>query len=85
MTATATEVKNRFGEFMEKARQEPVRVRKTGRDYIVMLNSEEFERLQRLEDAYWVWRADEAAKSGFSGHEASMEFINQRLAEIENE
>jgi prevent-host-death family protein len=81
MTANATEVKNRFGEFMEKARHEPVTVKKTGRDYIVMLSKDEFDRLQKFEDMIWAERAMEAEKSGFIGHEAAMEFINRRLAE----
>ena len=82
MTATATEVKNRFGEFMEKARDEPVTVKKTGRDYVVIVNKDEFERLQRFEDSYWAALADEAAKGGFLGHERSMEFINRKLVEF---
>lgn len=75
--ATATEVKNRFGEFMEKARHEPVTVEKTGRKYVVMLHHEEFERLQALEDHYWGKAAEEAEKSGFIGQEETMKLLTK--------
>jgi prevent-host-death family protein len=73
--ATATEVKTRFGEYLEKARHEPVMVEKTGREYVVLLSAEEYERLQALEDAYWIAKADQAAKSGFVGTEKAMSVL----------
>ena len=80
-TATATEVKNRFGEFLEKARHEPVMVKKTGRNYVVMLNHTEFERLQALEDHAWGTAAMEAEKSGFIGTEETMKLLTNSGAE----
>jgi len=80
-TATATEVKNRFGEFLEKARHEPVMVKKTGRNYVVMLNHTEFERLQALEDHAWGAAAMEAEKSGFIGTEETMKLLTRYGAE----
>lgn len=76
---SATEAKNRFGEFMEKARHEPVTVEKTGRKYVVMMNHEEFERLQALEDQYWA--AAEAEKSGCIGQEKTMKLLTKSIAE----
>ena len=67
MNASATEVKNRFGEFMDKAQREPVTVEKTGRSYAVLLGYEEYQRLLAAEDALWAARADKAAASGFIG------------------
>ncbi len=75
--ATATEVKNRFGEFMEKARHEPITVEKTGRKYVVMMSHEEFERLQALEDQHWAVAAAEAQKSGYIGTEESMKLLTR--------
>ncbi len=75
--ATATEVKNRFGEFMEKARHTPVTVEKTGRKYVVMISHEEFERLQALEDRQWALAAAEAQKSGYLSTEESMELLTR--------
>ena len=78
--ASATEVKNRFGEYLEKARHEPVMVEKTGRKYVVMINHEEYERLQALEDQQWALAAAEAQKSGYIGTEETMKLLT-RFAE----
>lgn len=70
MRATATEVKDRFDEFMDRAQREPVTVEKSGRSYAVLLGHDEFERLQALqalEDAHRAARAIEAEKSGYVG------------------
>jgi antitoxin Phd len=81
MNATATEVKNRFGEFMDKAQREPVTVEKTGRSYVVLLSHEEYERLRALEDAYWGMLATRAEESGFVGSEAAMALLKPRDGE----
>ena len=47
-TITATDAKNRFGQVLEMARSEPVRVQKNGRDVAVVLSPEEFERYQEV-------------------------------------
>lgn len=44
-TVTATEAKNKFGQMLEMARKEPVRVQKNGRDVAVILSPEEFQAL----------------------------------------
>ncbi len=77
--ATATEVKNRFGEYLEKARHQPVTVEKTGRKYVVMVNHEEFERLQALEDQQWAMAAEEAQKSGYIGTEETMKILTRYM------
>jgi len=76
MIATATEVKNRFGEFMDKAQREPVTVEKTGRRYAVLVSYDEYERLLAIEDAHWGARAAEAEKSGFVGTEEALKLLN---------
>ena len=75
--ATATEVKNRFGEYLEKARHAPVTVEKTGRKYVVMVSHEEYERLQAIEDRQWAMAAAEAEKSGFIGTEEAMKLLTR--------
>ena len=82
-TVAATDLKNRFGKIMDMARREPVIVQSHGRDTVVILDHEEYERLQRLEDAFWIARAEESAKSGYLGHEETMRRIKERLAAIE--
>lgn len=76
--ATATEVKNRFGEYLEKARHQPVIVEKTGRKYAVIVSYEEYERLQAIEDQQWGMAAAEAEKSGFIGTEEAMKLLMRR-------
>jgi prevent-host-death family protein len=44
-TFTATDAKNRFGELIDMAQAEPVRVQRQGRDVAVVLSPEEFRRL----------------------------------------
>jgi antitoxin Phd len=81
MNATATEVKNRFGEFMERAQREPVTVEKTGRSYVVLISHEEFQRLRALEDAYWAALAAQAEQNGYIGSDAAMALLNERREE----
>lgn len=42
---SATDAKNRFGEVLEMARKEPVRIQKNGRDVAVMVSAEEYAQL----------------------------------------
>ena len=44
-TLAATDAKNRFGELIDMAQAEPVRVQRQGRDVAVVLSPEEFRRL----------------------------------------
>lgn len=46
-TVSASDAKNKFGELLDKARVEPVRVQKNGRDVAVVMSPEEFDRLLR--------------------------------------
>lgn len=80
MKATATEVKNKFGEFSDIARNEPVIVEKTGRKAIVLVAFEEYERLTQIEDAYWAEKAARAEADGYVGSEESMAFISKKYA-----
>jgi antitoxin Phd len=42
---TASDAKNKFGQLLESAQSEPVRIRKNGRDVAIVLSPEEFRRL----------------------------------------
>jgi antitoxin Phd len=46
---TATDAKNRFGQVLEMAMSEPVRVQKAGRDVAVIVSAEEYRRLKALD------------------------------------
>jgi antitoxin Phd len=82
MKATATEVKNRFGEFLDRAQKEPVTVEKSGRPIAVLLSQETYDRLQGLEDRIWGEMAMRAAKD-MVGPEESMNILMKRLEEVE--
>ena len=78
MNASATDVKNRFGEFMDKAQHQPVTVEKTGRKYAVLIGFDEYQRLLALEDAAWAAAADQAAVNGFVGTEEAEKLLNRK-------
>jgi prevent-host-death family protein len=44
---SATEAKNKFGQMLEMAQAEPVRIQKNGRDVAVLVSAEEFSKLVR--------------------------------------
>ena len=78
MNATATEVKNRFGEFMDRAQREPVTIEKTGRRYAVLIGFDEYQRLLALEDAYWAALATQAEASGYVGTEEAVKLLETK-------
>lgn len=80
-TVTATEAKHRFGEYLESAREAPIVVTKNNRDYVVMLSHDAYEKLQALEDAYWAAMADNAAASGWVGHDEAMSVFTERTTD----
>ncbi|GLQ53397.1 type II toxin-antitoxin system Phd/YefM family antitoxin [Devosia nitrariae] len=50
-TITATDAKNRFGQVLEEAQREPVRIQKSGRDVAVLVSAAEYQRLRDAESA----------------------------------
>jgi antitoxin Phd len=78
-TATATEVKTKFGQYLDIAQKEPVMIEKSGRNSVVLISAEEYAHLQALEDRVWAEKTMEAAKSGFLGSEASMVFLKEMM------
>ncbi len=44
-SVTASEAKNKFGQLLDMARSEPVRIKKNGRDVAVVLSPDDFQRL----------------------------------------
>ena len=82
LTISATEAKNRLGEYIDRAHRAPVLVQRAGRDSVVIIDSAEYERLMAVEDAYWGMRAMAAKEEGFLSAEESIAFIQKRLAEL---
>lgn len=69
---SATEVKNRLGQYLARVAVEPVVIEKNGRPVAVVLSYEEYELLQQSDDRYWGEAARRAAGEGFLGHEESL-------------
>ncbi len=78
-TATATDIKNHFGEYLEKSISEPVVIEKTGRPVAVMLSLQDYERLAALENKYWAQQAARAEQNGYLGKKATQEFLKSTL------
>ena len=78
-TVAAKEAKRTFGQLLDDAQREPVRIERNGRPVAVVLSSADFDRLEAFEDAYWIARAKEAGGEGFLGAEAGERLINDLL------
>lgn len=79
-TVTATEIKNRFGQYLERVAVEPVAVEKNGRPVAVLLSFEEYEALQRADDYFWVQAARAAEAEGFLGVEESLRYVTDEAS-----
>lgn len=75
----ATEVKQRFGQYIDAALNEPVLIEKSGRPSVVMLSITEYERLQAIEDRFWGEQARLAAIEGFVGSEETIQRLQEKL------
>lgn len=78
--ASATDVKNRFGSYLDAAQHEPVVIEKSGRKVAVLVSAEEYARLEAMEDAWWGERAKAAEASG----SATPEEVQALLARLES-
>lgn len=78
---TASEVKSRFGEYLEQAIIEPIHISKTNRKVAVLISEREYERLKHLEDAYMAMQAQHAASEGY----VSQQDIVLLLERLKNE
>lgn len=59
VTITAAELQKQFGKFRDMARREPVSVTHHGRDDLVVISAEEYNRLKHMEnemDKNWIER-----------------------------
>ncbi len=77
---TSTDMKNRFGEYLEAARTEPVIIKKTGRRVAVLTSYHDYERLVAIENSYWAEKAERAEAAGYSGEQTSLKFVREKLS-----
>ena len=80
-TMTSKEAKQSFGRLLDTAQREPVAITRNGRDVAVVLSRQDYERLEALEDAYWVGKAAEAETEGYLGTEESQALLTSYLNE----
>ena len=78
-TVAAKEAKQSFGQLLDDAQREPVRIERHGRPVAVVVSAAEFERLEQLEDAHWGRRAMEALQEGSIGVEEGEKLLATML------
>ena len=74
-TVSATEIKNRLGQYLARVVVEPVAIEKNGRPVAVLLSFEEYEQLQRSDDFFWGQAARAAEAEGFLSAEDSFKYL----------
>lgn len=76
---TATEAKLHFGHILDKAAHEPIIIQKSGRNVAVILSFDEYQRIIKAEDKYWIKKAQDAHKAGFIGTKTSEKLLDDLL------
>jgi antitoxin Phd len=74
-TVSATEIKNRLGQYLARVAVEPVGIEKHGRPIAVLLSFDEYEQLQRSDDFFWGQAARAAEAEGFLSVEDSVKYV----------
>jgi len=82
LTVNATEMKQRMGQYIEKALVEPVVIHKSDRPVVLMISMNEYQRLQDMEDQIWHERAVVALKSGLVGSNNAEHLLLSKLNEV---
>ena len=77
MNVTATELKNRLGQYLEAAQSEPVIVEKSGRASTVVLSKRRYDELVELEDKLWDMKAQAAEQEGFMSDEETRQLLDR--------
>jgi len=75
MQITATELKNRLGQYLDVAETAPVFVKKSGRKKSVLISNAMYEKFLSYEDAYWASKAKAAEVEGYLGAKASVDIL----------
>ena len=75
MKVTATEFKNRLGQYLDMAETDPVVVEKSGRIKSVLISNAMYEKFLAYEDAYWANKAKQAEDEGYLGTEDSADLL----------
>ncbi len=77
----SSEIKTKFGKYLEESKIAPIIIKKSGRKVAVLTSYEEYEKLKSIEDYYWGEIAKNAEKEGYVGIEKSLKLITEKLKE----
>lgn len=80
-TVSATEIKNRLGQYLARVAVEPLAIEKNGRLVAVLISHEEYEILQRSDDHFWGEAARAAEAEGLLGVEESIKRLQHGSAQ----
>jgi antitoxin Phd len=75
----AKEAKNHFGQLLTAAMHEPVAIDKNGKPVAVILSTQEYQRLEHIEDSLLALKAKMAVEEGFLGEEKSEDLLKNLL------
>jgi len=78
---TATEMKTRFGLYLDTVLQHPIFIMKSGREKAVLLSYQRYEELQSIEDRFWAKQAEQAEQNGYLGSEKTMKFLTKGMSQ----
>jgi len=78
-TFAAKQAKDHFGLLLDTAQHEPVMIAKKNRNVAVLVSTEEYARLEELEEKFWASKADAALKEGFIGKKRSEKLLSNIL------
>lgn len=77
----STEAQNQFGQLLDSAQREPVQIEEKGRPVAVVLSIEDFDRLNRLEEAGEDTRLRESIADYRGGRTIQADDLHQELQE----
>jgi PHD/YefM family antitoxin component YafN of YafNO toxin-antitoxin module len=80
----STDFKRYFDDFVDLVREAPIEVMRGSKAVGVFLSREEYEHLQRLDEAYWAARAAAAeARGEWVGHDEAVRILTEGLKRSE--
>ena len=77
MDVTATEFKNRLGQYLDAAEKKPVIRKKSGRIKSVLISHVVYEKFLALEDAHWAHLAVKVETEGYLGEDKTEIFLKR--------
>jgi prevent-host-death family protein len=82
ITVPSTQFQMKTGEYLEKCRKEPVEISYQGKPKFVLLSVDEYQKMEKAGDLYWLMLAKEATKDGH--YIEGEEFLRKTLKDIED-